>query len=437
MIWASVSKTVITLSAIVELRFYRWAVGKVLIIAPKRVSEATWQKEAAKWDHTQSLRIRTVLGSKQQRIRELHSPGDIWIINRDNVEWLVDYYLTELRQPWPFDMVILDESSSFKNHRAKRFTALRSVRPKINRLVELTSTPAPNGLIDLWAQIYLLDRGQRLGKTIGGFRERYFRPDKRNRDVVWSYALKEGAEDAIRAAVGDICVSMKAEDYLSLPECLTDDVPVVLDPKARTAYNRMERDLLLHIGEDTITAGTAAVLTGKLMQLSNGAVYSAEGAVAPIHDCKIEAFLELVERLHGEHALVFYAYKHDLDRLQAALAKTGLRVRAYSGPADDAAWNAGEVDILLAHPASCAYGLNLQDGGHHVVWFGLTWSLELYQQANKRLHRQGQQYPVIVHHLVVQDSVDEDVMTALTAKGDTQEALMQALKARIEKMKGE
>lgn len=430
-------KTVITLTAIYILRFLMWSVSRVLIIAPKKVAEATWQKEAAKWDHLKGLKIQTVLGSKQERIRALHSAGDIWIINRDNVEWLVDYYLNELRQPWPFDMVILDESSSFKNHRAKRFTALRSVRPKINRLVELTGTPAPNGLMDLWAQIYLLDRGQRLGKTIGAYRERYFRPDKRNRDVIWSYAPKEGAAEAIRAAIADICISLKAEDYLTLPECIYDDIPVVLDAKARKAYDKLERDTLLMIDTDTVVRGQAAVLTNKLLQLCNGSAYTEDGTVAEIHTCKSEAFMELVEQLHGEHALVFYAYNHDLQRLIPELSKTGLRFRVYSGPADDIAWNNGEIDILLAHPASCAYGLNLQDGGHHVIWYGLTWNLELYQQANKRLHRQGQKYPVIVHHLIVQDGVDEDVMAALTAKGDTQEALMQALKARIEKVKKE
>lgn len=428
-------KTVITLSAISELRFNRWAVRKVLIVAPKKVSEATWQNEATKWDHLKGLKINTMLGTKQQRIRALFETGDIWVINRDNIEWLVDYYLNELKQPWPFDMVVLDESSSFKNHRSKRFMALRSVRPRISRIVELTGTPAPNGLIDLWAQIYLLDRGQRLGNSIGKYRERYFLPDKRNANVVWSYKLKDGCEDAIMAAIGDICVSMKAEDYLTLPECMYEDIPVVLDAKAKANYDKLERDTLLMIDEDTVVRGQAAGLTNKLMQLGNGSVYTEEGGVAYIHSCKAEAFGELIEQLNGEHALVFYAYKHDLDQIFPVLQKQKKRVRIYNGPEDDKAWNAGEVDILLAHPASCAYGLNLQNGGHHVIWYGLTWNLELYQQANKRLHRQGQQYPVIIHHLVVQGGVDEDVLAALQCKGDTQEALLQALKARIESIK--
>jgi SNF2 family DNA or RNA helicase len=255
--------------------------------------------------------------------------------------------------------------------------------------------------------------------------------------VVYSYALKQGSEEAIRVAISDICVSMKAEDYISLPECIMNEIPVALDAKARKAYDKMERDLLLRVDDATITAGTAAVLNTKLMQLCNGAAYDNDGGVAVIHDCKLEAFSELVEQLNGEHALVFYAFKHDVDRLLDALKPTGLRTRIYLGPDDDEAWNAGNVDILLAHPASCAYGLNLQDGGHHVIWFGLTWNLELYQQANKRLHRQGQKYPVIVHHLIVQGGVDEDVMAALQEKGDVQESLMQALKARIEKARTE
>ncbi len=283
----------------------------------------------------------------------------------------------------------------------------------------------------------MLDRGQRLGKTIGAYREHYFSPDKRGRDVIWSYALKDGAENAIREAISDICVSMKAEDYLTLPECIYDDIPVVLDAKAQKAYDKLERDELLMIDADTVVKGQAAVLTNKLLQMCNGSVYTVDGPATPIHTCKAEAFMELIEQLHGEHALVAYAYKHDLDVLLIELAKTNLRVRVYSGPADDMAWNAGEVDILLAHPASCAYGLNLQDGGHHVIWFGLTWNLELLLQFNKRLHRQGQLFPVFVHYLITQGCMDEDVMAALTAKGDTQEALMQALKARIEKVRKE
>lgn len=425
-------KTVITLTAINELQYNRFQVGRVLIVAPKKVAEATWQKEASKWDHLRHLRFASVLGSAAKRIQALHSPADIWVVNRENVPWLVEYY----RNAWPFDMVVLDESSSFKNHKAKRFKALTWVRHSIHRIVELTGTPAPNGLLDLWAQIYLLDEGQRLGKKITHFRERYFDPDQRGRDMVYSYAPKPGADNAIRQLIGDICVSMKAEDYINLPDCLYNDVPVVLDSRAKAAYERLEKDTLLQVAESTIDAGSAAVLTGKLLQLCNGAVYDDAGQMVEIHQCKLEAFLEVIESLQGQPVLVFYNFRHDLERLEAVLAGTGLRVRRLTGAADEADWNGRKIDVLLAHPASCAYGLNLQAGGNHVIWFGLNWSLELYQQANKRLHRQGQTEKVIIHHLVVQGGVDEDVVVALHDKGDTQDRLMAALKARIEKAKG-
>lgn len=422
-------KTVITLDAINTLRYDRWAVQRVLIIAPKKVAEGTWTKEAQKWEHLRHLRISAVLGSQQKRLRALATPADIYVINRDNVAWLVDYF----KNAWPFDMVVLDESSSFKNSQSKRFKALKLVRSRINRLVELTGTPASNGLIDLWAQIFLLDGGARLGRTLGQYRERFFDPDKRSRTQIFSYTPKDGSMEYIQQAIGDICVSMKAEDYLNLPDRMFDDVPVVLDDKARKAYRQLERDLLLELDEGQITAASAGVLTGKLLQLCNGAVYDSEKRPLAIHNCKVEAFLEVLEQLNGQHCLVFYNFQHDRDRLLAALEPLGLRVRVYQSAADEDAWNAGEVDVLLAHPASCAYGLNLQNGGHHIVWFGLTWSLEQYEQANKRLHRQGQRHPVIVHHLVVQGGMDEDVIESLRAKGDTQEALMDALKARIKK----
>nr|DAG16895.1 MAG TPA: Helicase of the snf2 rad54 family [Caudoviricetes sp.] len=424
-------KTVITLTAINELRYNRWAVQRVLIIAPKKVAEGTWTKEAQKWDHLRHLRISLVCGSQQQRLRALATPADVYVINRDNVAWLVNYF----KNAWPFDMVVLDESSSFKNWQSKRFKALKLVRSRINRLVELTGTPSSNGLIDLWAQIFLLDGGERLGKTIGQYRERFFDPDKRNRTTIFSYAPKDGSLEYIQRAIGDICVSMKSEDYLEMPERIYDEVPVMLDAPAAKAYKQLERELLLETDEGMITAGTAGVLTGKLLQLCNGAVYDGDRHALAIHQCKIEAFLEVLEQLNGQHALVFYNFQHDRDRLLAALAPLGLHVRVYQNTADEDAWNAGEIDVLLAHPASCAYGLNLQNGGHHIIWFGLVWSLEQYEQANKRLHRQGQKHPVVIHHLVVQGGMDEDVITALQHKGDTQNALMEALKARIKKAK--
>lgn len=424
-------KTVIMLTAINDLKYNRFLVRKVLVIAPKKVAEATWQKEAEKWDHLHLLRIVTVLGTRQQRIRALNTPGDIYIINRDNVQFLVDYY----RNAWPFDMVILDEASSFKNHEAKRFKALTWVRPHIKRIVNLTGTPAPNSLLDIWAQIYLLDQGERLGKKFHGFRARYF--DKN--DYSMRYTLKKGTQDAIMQKISDICISMKAEDYIELPDCVDVDHPVKLDAKAQKAYDRMERDMLLQVDEDMIDAGSAAVLTGKLLQLCNGAVYCADEAgerkVIKIHECKMEAFLELVEGLNGKPALVFYNFQHDLERITKALEGSGLRVAKLTGPAEQQAWNNREIDILLAHPASCAYGLNLQAGGNHVIWFGLNWSLELYQQAIARLHRQGQTEKVFNHRLIVIGGVDEDVVTALADKGAVQEKLMSALKARIEEVK--
>ena len=422
-------KTVITLTAVNDLKYNQFAVNKVLVIAPKKVAESTWVREAEKWEHLQLLRFSTVLGSQAKRVRALNTPADIYVINRENIPWLVEYY----RNAWPFDMVIVDEFSSFKNHQAKRFKSLKWVRPHINRIVGLTGTPAPNGLLDLWAQVYLLDSGERLGKTIGGFRERYFEPNQRNRDRVFNYALKEGGEEAIQQLIGDICVSMKAEDYLELPDVTYNTIHVVLDNKAEKAYKKLETEMLLQVDESTIDAGSAAVLTNKLLQLCNGAVYDEERNIVQIHDCKLEAFMELVEGLNGKPALVFYNFQHDKARIQKALAKTGLRVRELKTDQDQVDWNNRQIDILLAHPASAAYGLNLQQGGNHVIWFGLNWSLELYQQANKRLHRQGQTEKVIIHHLTVVGGVDEDVVAALENKTSTQDQLMFALKARIEK----
>lgn len=424
-------KTVITLTAVHELRYNRWEVAKPLIIAPKKVAEATWTTEAAKWDHLKMMRIVQVLGTVQQRLRALATPADAYVINRENVQWLVEHF----KNSWPFDMVILDESSSFKNPSSKRFKAMKLVRSRIKRIVELTGTPSSNGLEDLWAQIYLLDEGARLGKTMGAYRDRYFIPGKRNRTTIFSYTPKDGSFDMIKQAISDICISMKAEDYLTLPDVIFNDIPVALDAAAAKAYSQLENDLLLQVDENMITAQSAGVLTGKLLQLCNGAIYDEDRNAVKIHDCKVDAFLELVEQLNGQHALVFYNFQHDRDRLLEALSKYSLRVRVYSQAKDEADWNNGEIDILLAHPASCGYGLNLQQGGHHAVWFGLTWSLEQYEQANKRLHRQGQEHPVVIHHLVVQSGMDAAVLEALTGKADMQNALMDALRVRINKLR--
>lgn len=427
-------KTVTTLTAIKELKYDRFQVRKVLVIAPKKVAEGTWTREAAKWDHTKMLRVSPVLGSQAKRVKALNTPADIYITNRENVVWLVDYY----RNAWPFDMVVVDESSSFKSHSAKRFKALASVGGHIDRMVELTGTPSPNGLDDLWAQVFLLDGGERLGKRYTHFRERYFQPDRRGADgMVYSYEAKPGSEEGILERISDICISMKAGDYLQLPDVTYHEIPVELDAKATKAYHDMEREMVLQLPEDgeDISVTSAAALSNKLLQLANGAIYDEDRQVHAVHGCKVEAFMELVESLQGKPALVFYNYQHDRTRLLEALKKTGLRVRELKTPQDEDDWNARRIDILLTHPASSAYGLNLQQGGNHVIWFGLTWNYELYTQANKRLHRQGQQEKVIIHHLVCTGTRDEDVMQALQRKDDVQNWVMESLKARIRRIK--
>lgn len=433
-------KTVITLTAVCDLIFNRFLVGRCLVIAPKKVAEDTWTREQDKWDHLTLLRVQPVLGAKDKRIRALNSPGNIFVINRENISWLVDYY----RNDWPFDMVVIDESSSFKSHQAKRFKSLRNIRKHIKRLVELTGTPSPNGLTDLWAQLYLLDGGQRLGRTLTEYRNNYFIPAARNATTIFSYEPRPGAEEKIQELIRDICISLSAKDYLSLPARIDNVRYIQLDQKARQAYEEMERERILELPEGILDAASAAVLSGKLLQLANGAIYHTTESVVDdravqarevveIHDNKLEGFMELVEELNGKHALVFYNFQHDLDRIRRVLSKTKLAVRELKTPKDIADWNAGEIDILLAHPASVAYGLNLQEGGSDVVWFSLNWNLELYQQANARLHRQGQKHTVYIHHILAAGTVDEDVMNALQRKGDCQAALLEALKARVDK----
>lgn len=426
-------KTVSTLTAIKELKYNRFQVNKVLIIALKKVAEGTWSKEKDKWNHTKDFRVSLVLGSQQKRIKALSVNADLYIINRENIPWLVDY----LRNDWYFDTVVIDESSSFKNSRSKRFKALKMVLPKINRLIELTGTPSPNGVEDLWAQIYLLDQGTRLEKYITHFRAKYMEPNKRNRSQIFDYKIKDGVYDSIINKISDICISMKSEDYLELPDLSYNEIPVILNDKARRDYDKMERDFVLELedAEGEITAVNAAALSNKLLQISNGAVYVSSGIYAEVHDAKIEAFLELVERLQGKSLLVFYNFQHDRDRIKKALGKSDLVVKELKTTQDEDDWNAGKIDILLTHPASAAYGLNLQEGGNHVCWFGLSWNLEHYQQANKRLHRQGQKEKVIIHHLITQGTRDEDVMRALDNKAGVQEEIMQSLKARIKKVK--
>ena len=336
-------------------------------------------------------------------------------------------------------MVVVDESSSFKSHKSKRFKALASMGGHIGRMVELTGTPSPNGLNDLWSQVFLLDGGERLGRRYTQFRERYFDPGDRGNNVIYNYRAKPGSEESILEKISDICISMKAEDYLQFPDVTYHQVPVTLDARAEKAYREMERKMVLDLPEDEeqISVASAAALSNKLLQLANGALYDDGHGVHEVHGCKIEAFLELIESLQGKPALVFYNFQHDRERILGALGKSGLRIRELKTTEDEDAWNRREVDVLLTHPASSAYGLNLQQGGNHVVWFGLTWNYELYTQANKRLHRQGQQEKVIIHHLVCAGTRDEDVMKALERKEDVQEWVMQSLKARIKKIKEE
>lgn len=423
-------KTVITLTAVNDLRYNRFLISKVLVIAPKKVAEDTWTREAGKWEHLKLLRVVPVLGNLKKRIRALNTPGDVYVMSRDNVQWLVNYY----RNAWPFDMVVIDELSSFKNHKAKRFKMLNAVRKHIRRIVGLTGTPAPNGLIDLWAQIYLLDQGVRLGRTISEYRQEFFTPGRRSRETIFSYELLPGADEAIRTRIRDICISLSAKDYLTLPSRIDNVIYVKLDTKAKKAYEEMEKDLLLEVDGETIDAATAAALSNKLLQICNGAVYNEDKEAVEIHDNKLEAFKELIEASQGKPVLVFYNFQHDRARILRCLGKSHLRIGELKGSESIEQWNKQEIDVLLAHPASAAYGLNLQAGGNIIIWFGLNWSLELYQQANARLYRQGQKENVIVHHLVVENSRDQDVMDALTDKQATQSSLLESLKARIHKI---
>ena len=427
-------KTITTLTAVVKLKFERFLINKVLVIAPLKVAQGTWSTEAEKWDHTSFLRTSLIMGTAKQRLKAIEADADIYIINRENVPWLAN----TVKNKWPFDVVVIDESSSFKNPQSQRFKALKAMLPHINRLILLTGTPSPNGLIDLWSQIYLLDKGERLEKYITHFRSRYFEPDRISWQTgqVFSYKPKPGAEEAIMRKISDICISMKSEDYLQLPDMIEHVIPVVLDDKARKDYRTLERQMVLSVAdqEDDITVASAAALTNKLLQLSNGAIYDEEGNTHVIHDAKLEALSELLESLNGKSIVLFYAYQSDKDRILDRFTK-GYRTRVLTDASVDVPdWNGGMIDILLAHPASCAYGLNLQQGGNHVVWFGLTWNYELYAQANKRLHRQGQTEKVIIHHLVCKDTRDEDVMNALQHKDEAQAYVMDSLKARIKEV---
>lgn len=417
-------KTVSTLMAIELLIYDRLEVKKVLLIAPKKVAESTWSQEAAKWAQTRNLRISQVLGSAKDREQALQADADIYVMNRENVIWLCDKYKGK---PLPFDMLVIDESSSFKNPQAKRFKALK--RHTFDRVVLLTGTPAPNTLMDLWPQIYLLDKGERLGRTITEYRRRYFRPDKTNGHVVFSYALNPGADSQIYGRITDICMSLKAKDYLTLPDRIDNVIEVVMSDSEKEKYKTMEKEHVLGLGqENEISALNAASVANKLLQMANGYVYDDEGNLVHIHDQKIDRLKELVDVNEGKPMLVFYNYKHDLAAIKEAFPKA----TELTDDNDVADWNKGKIQMLLAHPASAGYGLNLQAGGHIIVWYGLTWSLEQYQQANARLHRQGQTEPVIVHHLMTKGTMDEQVMRSLSRKEESQDALLEAIKYRRE-----
>ena len=419
-------KTVITLTAIQELMYNRFEVSRVLVIAPKRVAEDTWTREHAKWDHLKELKISKVLGDERQRVRALQEDADVYVIGRDNVIWLTDCHFQQMRKGWPFDMVVIDELSSFKNPQAKRFRALRRAMPFTKRVIGLTGTPSPNSLIDLWAELYLLDRGERLGATLGEYREKYFRPGARSGYVVYKWEPFRNAQKEIEEKISDICVSMGAADYLELPERIDNIIPVQLSPAEMAAYRKMETEQLLQIGGNDIAALNAAAVMNKLLQIANGSVYSVDGEVIRIHRAKLDALSEITDTADSP-VLVFYSYQHDLAAIQSRIRDT----RVLESAEDIADWNAGKTHVLLAHPASIGYGLNLQEGGHIIVWYGLTWSLELYQQANARLHRQGQEKPVIIHHLIAEGTVDEDVMDALRRKDTSQASLLAALKGRV------
>lgn len=419
-------KTVITLTAIDELMYTRFEVSRVLVIAPKRVAEDTWSRESEKWDHLTHLKISKMLGTAQQREAGMDADADIYVINRENVKWLVDRCRKNRR--WPYDMVVIDELSSFKSNQSQRFKALKTVMPLVKRVVGLTGTPTPNGYMDLWSEIYLLDAGQRLGKTIGGYREKYFTPGMRNGYTVFSWNLRPGADRIIQEKISDICVSMKAEDYLRMPERIDNMVPVVLSPEELEAYRQVEREKLLELNDEIVLgAPSAAAVAGKLLQMANGAVYRDDGNVVRIHERKLDALEEILDCNQGP-VLVFYNFRHDLEALQERFRD--LEPRTLDDGGDIEEWNDGKIRLLLAHPASIGHGLNIQAGGHIIVWYGLTWSLELYQQANARLYRQGQKHAVIIHHLIAKGTIDEAVMKALAGKDNVQTALMDAINER-------
>ena len=422
-------KTVSTLTAVKRM-IYSFEVSKVLVIAPKRVAETTWTTEADKWEHLRCLKLSKVIGTEKERAEALGADADVYVINRENVCWLVRY----LNGRMSFDMLVIDELSSFKSHTAQRFKALKSVRYQFSRIIGLTGTPAPNGYMDLWAELYLLDGGERLGKYITRYREEYFHPLISVGAVVYRYGLNAMSDIVISKKISDICVSMKAGDYLQLPKRIDNTINVILTKDEKRQYDRFEREEILKINGETITAANAAAVTNKLLQYANGAVYDGTKNVHTIHDAKIEALEELVEATSGDPVLVFYSYRHDAARIMERLKKYDPVM--LEGEKDISDWNEGKTKVLITHPASAGHGLNLQAGGHIIVWFGVTWSLELYQQANARLHRQGQTKPVMIYHLITKGTMDERVMKAIANKENGQNAMIDAVRAIINEGNG-
>lgn len=425
-------KTVISLTAILNLMFDRFEVKKTLVIAPLRVANTVWPEEKNQWDHTHFLRMSVITGSAKQRKEALCTSADIYVINRENVKWLIAFFEDE-KISWPFDMVVIDELSSFKNHKSQRWKALKKVRPMIRRMVGLTGTPASNGLMDLWAETYLIDSGKRLGRFIGRYREAFFKADGMNpyTGIVYNYSPLPGAEKDIYERISDISVSMKSKDYLNMPERIEVNHYVEMDPKEKRLYDKMKDQLLVTLDGETIDASNAAVLSGKLMQMANGAIYNDQKEVKVIHDKKLLMLADLIEQANGQNVLIAYWYKHDLSRILNYLKELGYAPREIRTDTDISDWNAGRIPIGLISPASAGHGLNIQKGGHILIWFSLVWSLEMYQQTNSRLWRQGQKEVVTIHHILTKDTIDEQIQKALSRKETTQSSLIDAVKAHL------
>ena len=421
-------KTSITLTAINNLLFDYFAVRKVLVIAPLRVAKNTWSTEINKWDHLNDLKYSIVVGTPAERKKALKADADIYIINRENIPWLTEYMGTA----FDFDMVVIDELSSFKNYQAKRFKSLMKVRPRVKRIVGLTGTPSSNGLMDLFAEFKLLDIGERLGRFIGQYRNTYFMSDKRNGQVIFSYKPLPGTEDTIYRKISDITISMKAADHLKMPKLVTTDYEVTLSEKEHRKYKELKDNMVLQLSDDEITAANAASLSNKLCQMANGAIYDDDKAVIHVHDRKLDALEDIIESMNGKPVLVAYWFNHDYDRIADRLKALSIPFEKLDTTAGIEKWNNGKIPVALIHPASAGHGLNLQDGGSTLVWFGLTWSLELYQQTNARLYRQGQNSDtVVIMHIAAKDTIDEKILKVLKKKDGTQSALIDAVKAEI------